>query len=426
MLGRAIAMSSGRHVLIVGGGVIGLCSAYYAALAGHHVTVVERGAPDHDSCSLGNAGMVVPSHFVPLAAPGAVTMGLKWMWNPASPFYIQPRLDWDLLSWSWKFFCSATRSHVERAAPLIRDLSFASRAAFVDLAQQHGNPFGLAERGLLMFCKTEQGLEEEAHAAEVARNLGVPARVLSPSEVSALDPGVRYDIAGAVHYPKDCHLNPREFVAWITQRLESLGVDLRFNTRAMGWSTEGDHITGLRTPTGEVKADEYVVAGGAWSPEVARPLGVKIPMQAGKGYSLTLPHPRQLPALCSIFTEARIAVTPMGDTLRFGGTMEIAGLDETIRPVRVRGIIQSVSRYFPEFTPADFDGIPVWRGLRPCSPDGLPYLGRLARWKNCVVATGHAMMGLSLGPITGQLVAQLLSRESPSLDLSLLKPERFG
>ncbi|MBI1842436.1 MAG: FAD-dependent oxidoreductase [Verrucomicrobia bacterium] len=419
-------MASSRSVLIVGGGVIGLCSAYYAALRGHQVTVVERGAPDHDSCSLGNAGMVVPSHFIPLAAPGAVALGLKWMWNPASPFYIQPRLDWDLISWSWKFLCSATRAHVQRSAPLLRDLSLASRTEFVELAREHGNPFSLAQRGLLMFCKTQHGLDEECRTAEAARAIGVPAEVLSPSEASARDPGVRYDIAGAVHYPKDCHLNPREFIAWMTGRLERLGVDLRFNTPATGWSLSGDRVIGVRVPTGELRADDYVVAGGAWSPETARPLGVRIPMQAGKGYSLTLPRPRQLPALCSIFTEARIAVTPMGNTLRFGGTMEIAGLNEEVRPVRVRGIIESVPKYFPEFTPADFDGVPVWRGLRPCSPDGLPYLGRLSHARNCVIATGHAMMGLSLGPVTGRLVAELLSNETPSMDLSLLNPERFG
>ena len=137
-------------------------------------------------------------------------------------------------------------------------------------------------------------------------------------------------------------------------------------------------------------------------------------------------RPRELPQLCSIFTEARVAVTPMGGTLRFGGTMEISGLNEDINPARVRGIVRAVPDYFPEFRPEDFTGITPWRGLRPCSPDGLPYLGRTGRFDNLVVSTGHAMMGLSLGPVTGQLVADLVSGIRPGLDLRLLDPDRFA
>ncbi|HAM73772.1 MAG TPA: FAD-dependent oxidoreductase [Verrucomicrobiales bacterium] len=419
-------MSESKHVLIVGGGVIGLCTAHYALERGHRVTLLERGPATHDSCSLGNAGMVVPSHFVPLAAPGAVALGLKWMWNPASPFYIKPRLDWDLLAWGWKFFRSANAAHVARSAPLIRDLSLASRALFADLAARHGDGFGFTPRGLLMFCKTPHALEEEARAAEQARSLGIPAEVLSAEAVAKLDPGVRYDIAGAVYFPKDCHLDPGRFIGAMTRSLVERGADLRFDSEVTDWSTSGDRVTGVETASGRVTADEYVVAGGSWSPGVARGLAARLPMQAGKGYSLTLKTPRQLPALCSIFTEARVAITPIGGALRFGGTMEIAGMDESINPVRVRGIIQAVPRYFPEFRPEDFEGVPVWRGLRPCSPDGLPYVGRLPRWRNASVATGHAMMGLSLGPITGRLMSEILSGDPPSMDLRLLDPSRFA
>lgn len=157
-----------------------------------------------------------------------------------------------------------------------------------------------------------------------------------------------------------------------------------------------------------------------------RSLGLKLPMQAGKGYSVTLTRPRQLPRLCSIFTEARVAVTPMGDTLRIGGTMELSGLDESIKRERVAGITESVPRYFPDFNADDFRDLPVWHGLRPCAPDGLPYVGRFARYENLVAATGHAMMGLSLAPITGKLVAEILSGEKPSLSLALLNPDRFS
>jgi len=207
--------------------------------------------------------------------------------------------------------------------------------------------------------------------------------------------------------------------------LEKLGTKFSWNTEVTGFTQHSTRITAARTTAGELEADEFVVCGGSWSPLLSRQLGLKLPMQAGKGYSMTLPKPRQLPQICAIFTEARIAVTPMGGALRFGGTMEIAGLNEAINPARVRGILKSIPRYYPEFTTQDFDGIEPWRGLRPCSPDGMPYVGRTARCPNLILATGHAMMGLSLGPITGRLVAEIVSDEKPGFDLTLLDPDRY-
>ena len=415
-----------KRIVIIGGGVVGLCTAYYSARRGFNVTVIERNAAQRDGCSFGNAGMIVPSHFVPLAAPGMVPLGLKWMWNPASPFYLKPRLDGDLFRWAFKFWCAANPRHVERSAPLLRDLSFASRECFEELAALPDADFGLVKRGLLMLCKTQHGLDDEARFAARANSLGVPAQVLDAKQTAALDPGARMDIAGSVLFPKDCHLVPQRFLATLEAECRQLGVEFVFDSPVTGWRREGSRIAAVRTARGEHAADEVVLCGGVWSDGLARELGLRIPMQAGKGYSLTLPKPRQLPQLCSILTEARCTVTPMNGALRVGGTMELAGLNEDINPVRVRGIVDSFCRYYPEFTPADFDGVKPWRGLRPCSPDGLPYVGRTSRFANLAIATGHAMMGLSLGPITGRLVAGILSGEKPAWDLSLLAPDRFG
>lgn len=415
-----------KRIVIIGGGVIGLCAAYYAARRGHEVTVIERKEAARDGCSFGNAGMIVPSHFVPLAAPGMVALGLKWMWNPESPFYIKPRCDWELWSWAFKFWRAATAGHVARSAPLLRDLNFASRACFEELAALPGIDFGLVQRGLLMLCATEHGLEEEAKFAAQANALGVPAEVLDARQAAARDPGVRMSVAGAVYFPKDCHLSPARFVASLEQLLRAAGVRFVWSAEATGWRCEGSRLAAVATSQGEIAADEFVVCGGSWSPRLAGALGLRLPMQAGKGYSLTLPQPPQLPQICSIFTEARLAVTPLGASLRIGGTMELAGLNEDINPVRVRGIIKSVPKYFPEFSARDFAGIQPWRGLRPCSPDGLPYLGRTAKFANLVIATGHAMMGLSLGPISGRLVAELVSGEKPSLGIELLHPDRHA
>jgi len=419
-------MSSGKSVVVIGGGVIGLCTAYYALRAGHRVTVVERGGPGHDGCSLGNAGLIVPSHFVPLAAPGMVGRGLRMMWNPESPFWIRPRPSGELLRWVWQFLRAANAAHLARAAPLLRDLHLASRRCYEELADRFGSGFGLVRRGALMLCHSEHGLREEAQTAEMARQLGLSAETLSPEEAVRLESGIEMDIAGAIYYPQDCHFVPDRFMAGLTQELRVGGAVLRWSTEAQGWRVNKDCVKALRTSDGDLTADEYVLAAGAWSSPLARALGLRLPLQAGKGYSLTLPQPRQRPTLSAILTEARVAVTPMGSGLRFAGTMEITGLDTDIHRRRVNGIIRSIPRYFPAYAPDDFRDVPVWSGLRPCSPDGLPYVGRSGRYRNLLVATGHAMLGMSLGPITGQLMADLLSDRKPSLDIGLLNADRYG
>ena len=417
-----------KQIVVVGAGVVGLATAHELACRGWDVVVLDRGAERRDGCSFGNAGMIVPRHFVPLAAPGMVWLGIKWMFDPESPFWIRPRFDRDLLEWGWRFWRAANPRQVARAEPLLRDLNLASRRCYEELAAEPEGigDFGLVKRGLLMLCRTERRLEEESHFAARANSLGMPAEVLGARETAARDPAITMDVAGSVFFPLDAHLAPERFVAALEAGCRNRGVEFRWGTDATGIVAEGRRLVGVATATGVVEADEVVLCGGAWSPALARGLGLRLPMQAGKGYSLTLPNPPQLPELCSICTEARLAVTPMGSHLRIGGTMEIAGLDERVDPRRVRGIVRSALAYFPALREADFAGIEPWKGLRPCSPDGLPYLGRTARFDNLVIATGHAMMGLSLAPITAEIVGQLVAGETPAHDIEILSPDRFG
>lgn len=412
-----------KHVVIIGAGVIGLCAAYYARQRGLKVTVVERLPRDRDGCSFGNAGMIVPSHFIPLAAPGMVALGLRWMWNPESPFYIQPRLSWDLAAWGWHFWRASTRDHVSRSAPFLRDLSFASRACFEELAHLD---FGLERRGLLMLCRTDHGLDDEATTASLARQLGIPAEVLDARQTAAREPGIAMSVAGSVYYPKDCHLNPRAFLSALQHELERKGVSFQWESNVIGWDADAWKLKAIRTDHGEIAGDEFVLCGGSWSSDLVSDLRIRLPLQAGKGYSLTMHNPRVVPNTCAILTEARVAVTPMNGALRFGGTMELAGMNENINHRRVAGIIRAVSEYYPQFSPDDFARIPPWRGLRPCSPDGLPYLGRTVFYDNLILATGHAMMGLSLGPISGRIVANILAGEPTGFDLRMLSPDRYA
>jgi len=415
-----------KRVLIVGGGIIGLCVAYYCARKGHAVMVLERGQPERDGCSFANAGMVVPSHFVPLATPGVIQLALRWMWNPESPFHVQPRFSAELLDWGWKLYRAATAARVAAAATVLRDLHLASRACFEEWVAQWGNEFELVERGLLMLCNTDHGLEQETRAAEYAHRLGIPAEILSPAAAAELEPDIRMAIAGAVYYRLDCHLTPARLMAVLRRELQTAGVRILHDTEVRGWRAGKIRVDAVETSAGALEADEFVLCAGIWSKELVRDLGLVLPMQAGKGYSLTLDAPPMRPRICALLSEARVAMTPMGESLRFGGTMELAGIDETVNPIRIRGIVKSVTRYYPDVRPSHFEQASIRSGLRPCSPDGLPYIGRFERFANLSTASGHAMMGVSLAPITGKLMAAIISDEPPSLSTAALRPDRYS
>lgn len=414
-----------RRVVVLGAGVIGLCTAYYAALEGHDVLVVERESEHHEGCSYGNAGLIVPSHIVPLAAPGMVGLALRWMWNPESPFYVKPRFDGQLFSWAWKFLRAANARRAEAAAPIIRDLNLQSRALFEELANRSADAFGLVKKGVVLLCNTQQGLDEEAANARKATELGLNVTVLDLPQTRALEPGLDMNIVGAVHYLQDAHMDPGKFMATLRRLAAEAGVRTQWNTTVRGWKANGRRVKTMLTNGNEIESDEFVLCGGSWSGETVAGLDVKLPLQAGKGYHFTLSQPPVMPGMGAILVEGRVAVTPMGDRLRFAGTMELDGLNERINPARLNGIRKTALRYYPQFKESDFADATIWCGLRPCSPDGLPFVGRLAAYENLSVACGHAMMGLSLGPITGKLLAEILSGRTPSQDLSLLNPDRY-
>lgn len=419
-----------RRVVVIGAGVIGLMSAHYLRRAGHEVVVVERDGRERNTTSYGNAGMIVPSHFVPLAAPGVVAQGIRWMADPKSPFYVKPRLSADLLGWGWRFWRAGTAGHVRRSSPLLLALNLASRDEYAGLAGELGADVAFERRGLTMLCATQRGLDDEAAVASMAGELGSRAEVLDAAGVRALEPGIDLAVVGGVHFPDDAHLDPTRLMEALQGRLERDGVEFRFGAKVAGFSEAGGRVTGVRLESGgtaaTVGADDYVLAAGAWSGAVARYLGVRMPMQPGKGYSITLERPSQRLAVPSILTEARVAVTRMGERLRVGGTMELAGFDPRPNETRVQGIVEAALRYFPSLGADEFAAPARWHGFRPCSPDGLPYLGRLRRHPNVVVATGHGMMGVSLAPITGRLVGELVAGGQPPLPLGSLAPERFG
>ncbi|CAH0994685.1 D-amino acid dehydrogenase [Emticicia aquatica] len=419
---------------IIGSGVIGLFSAYYLTQQGHKVTIIERTNGD-DGCSMGNAGMIVPSHFIPLAVPGMIEKGIRWMFNSESPFYVKPRLNLDLLSWGIKFYQAANKKQVERAMPALRDISLLSKSLYQDLAKTPNFDFAFEEKGLMMLCKTDHTFEEEIAVAKQANELGLKTKILNTNELHKLEPEVKPDVVGAVFYEGDAHLYPNQLVKNLKAYLEKQGVKFLYNTEVTGFEFEKDQVKSIKIQQKDndnchlstINIQHLIIATGSWSPILAEMLNIGLPMQAGKGYSVTYQQNvgKNL-NIPSILLEARVAITPMSDKLiRFGGTMEIGGLNDDINMNRVRGIIKAVPNYFPEYQIDMPKQEQVWYGLRPCSPDGLPYIGRTNKYKNLVVASGHAMMGLSLAPATGKLVQQIIDNQQTTIDIELYKPERY-
>jgi D-amino-acid dehydrogenase len=425
--------------IIIGSGVIGLFSAYYLNKQGYEVTIIERSNGD-DGCSLGNAGMIVPSHFIPLAVPGMIEKGIKWMFNSESPFYVKPRLNLDLLSWGLKFYQAANKKQVERAMPALRDISLLSKALYQDLAKTPDFDFSFEEKGLMMLCKTEHSFEEEVEVAHQANELGLKTKILTTKELHQLEPEVKPDVAGAIFYEGDAHLYPNQLIKNLKKHLQNKGVKFLYNTEVTGFEFEKSEIKKTKIKQivsnsnqnrtanhSELITHNLIIATGSWSPLLAEMLNIGLPMQAGKGYSITYDQNEgEKLNIPSILLEARVAITPMSANLiRFGGTMEIGGLNDAINMNRVRGIIKAVPNYFPDYQIAMPQKEQVWYGLRPCSPDGLPYIGRTNKFKNLVIASGHAMMGLSLAPATGKLVQEIIENQKNSIEIDLYKPERY-
>ena len=414
-----------KNVAIIGGGIIGLCTAYFLNNSGHEVTIFDKGDLN-DNCSVGNAGMIVPSHIIPLAAPGMVSKGIRWMFNSKSPFYVRPRLSNNLIRWGMKFYAHANHAHVLRSIPLLKELSTLSKQLYQELARKNDFQFGYNERGLLMLYKTSEVEKEEIEAAKLANKFGVLAQVLSLKEIQQLEPAVRLDARGGIYFPGDAHINPQLLINRLKEYVVARGVKIFSNTNIGDFIIKENKIHGVNV-LGQIKPfDDFVVATGAWSGHLCSRLGIDLPMQSGKGYSFTLSEVSRNIRIPTLLLEGRVAATPMGTSLRFGGTMEIGNTDRSINMNRVRGIVETIPKYYPEMNVDVPNEKAVWSGLRPCSPDGLPYIGKSSKLSNLIIATGHSMMGMSLGPATGKLVTEMVDEVPCSMDVGPFHPERFA
>lgn len=413
-------------VVVIGGGIMGLSSAWYLNASGHEVTVLDKSAFE-DNCSYGNAGYVCPSHFTPLATPGIVQQGLRWMLNPQSPFYIQPRFSWGLVDWGIKFMRSATPEKVAEAAVPLLDIGLFSKKMYEDWVKMPQFSFAYESKGLLEIFKTVKGGEHARHTVEKAHELGLQdTRLLDKEAMQQLEPQTSINALGAIHFQCDAHLYPNKLMAQLLADLTQKGVKLIKET-VTGFDAANGTIQNVLTEKGIYQADAIVLATGSWSREVAAKLKLSLPLVPGRGYSVTLedsPYTINHPI---VLIEGRVALTPMdGNKIRFGGTMEITSTQTPPRMNRVAGILAAVENYFPDFKIPLPPMEKVWYGYRPCSADGLPFIGRTRKWKNLIMATGHAMVGLSLGAGTGKLVSELINETQTSIPLKAFDPDRFA
>lgn len=382
-------------VAVVGGGAIGVCSALELARRGAQVTLYERGPELASGCSAGNAGLVCPSHSTPISNPTSLRNGLRWMWKTDSPFYLRPRPA--VLPWLVRFALAAR--HWEEGVHAIRTISLASLELHAKLAEELGTSF--ERTGTLSVYSTAEGL---AGMVAETEHSGLRHQVLDADGTRTLEPALVGPVVGSVYYPDEGMVDPLRFVETIGRAAAEAGVEIRTGTEVRSLD--------------EVRAETVVVAAGAWSGQL-----VDLPLEGGKGYHIDVERSGETPRIPVLVGEgsATVAVaTPLADRLRLSGTLELAGLDLSISQTRADAIHRAGERWFRGVA-----GRPVletWAGLRPCLPDGLPAIGRRGR---VIVATGHAMKGVALAPVTGRLVAQLAAGEEPGHDLALFDPNRF-
>ncbi|MCC7504542.1 MAG: FAD-dependent oxidoreductase [Saprospiraceae bacterium] len=430
---------------IIGGGIIGLSSAWYLNEAGWQVTVLERGDL-RDNCSFGNMGYLSPSHFVPLAAPGMVEKGMAWMFSTKSPFYVRPSLSPDLIRWGWRFMRSCTAAHVQKSARPLVDLLMLSKQLFAEWAASGEMDVQLEQKGCIMFYKTERLEHEETENARAAEQLGLQVEVLDREAARALEPDLQPDVRGGVWFKDDAHLYPNALMQQLPALLEKRGVRIVRQAEVSGFDKKNGKISAVRYQSAEGATQEevadqdlVVLAAGSWSPQIAKMAGESMLLMPGKGYSTTLDRPVKTLRHPCILLEAKVALTPWAGRLRIGSTMEIGAVNDRILFPRVKGLLEAVPRYLPGYQDdpgfrklTDWADLKsnlrekIWFGFRPVSADGMPYIGFAQKTPNLMIATGHAMLGLSLGAGTGKVVAEMASGKATSIPMEAFDPGRFA
>ena len=410
------------EVLIVGGGAIGLASALALAVDGRRVRVLEAGSVGCGA-SHGNCGTITPSHAPPLAAPGMVLQALRWMLTPGAPLYIKPRMDPALWRWLLRFASRCNRrdwraSALGRAA-ILND----SRARLADWVQRHGLQCEFAEEGVDYVFRDPGNFERNLRECEQLREFGVQSEAIDGRAYQAQEPALKDGVAGAIRFPGDARLRPDRYVAELAGVVRGLGGIIEEDCRVDALLPVTDAVI-ARTSRGERRAREAVIALGAWSPQLARMLGFRLPVQPGKGYSITYSRPTLVPRRPLSLRDRSVCVTAWGSGFRLGSTMEFSGYDTSLNETRLGMLERAAREYLHEPVGARVEE--RWYGWRPMSSDDMPAIGRVPGQHGVWLAAGHGMLGISMSAATGQLLADLMAGRDPAIDPAPYSPERFA
>jgi D-amino-acid dehydrogenase len=415
---------AGQSVIVVGGGVVGIACAHYLAEAGMEVTVIDKGSVA-GACSHANCGYICPSHVPPLTEPGAFGVALKSIVQPKSPFRVKPSLDPALWNWMWQFASRCTHQQVLTAGKHLQAILDASMDEYRRLIRDLEIECEWKEDGLLYVFLTERGLQGFANTDRMLTDhFGVSANRIEAAELPDFDPALRPGLAGAFHYPGDTSVRPDRLNRQWADRLRLNGVRFLENCELQTVAKAAGRVRHLITDRGDLSADHYVFSMGAWSARWSVQLQCRIPIQPGKGYSVTLPRPQPCPRHPILFPEHKVGVSPFEDGLRLGSMMEFSGYDESIPQTRIRQLRDSARPYL--VASVDGEARETWYGWRPMTWDSLPIIGRVPSLRNALLATGHNMLGLSLAPSTGRLIAELIRGAQPHIDVTPYCPSRFG
>ena len=418
-----LSPSKKSDILIIGGGVIGVCSAYYLLQEGFSVTLLEK-ERINAGCTYGNAGLLIPSDSLPVPGPGVLTQGLRWLLDSASPFYIKPSLDPGLLRWLWGFQGTCRDSAWKKAVPILTELSVESVTLFEELLDQENIACEYHREGLLLLFEKQDSFEEGQALVNKLGAYGIQGKSLTGRELQGRFPPARREVKGGIYFQPDVHLDPAVFTAELARRAEGQGLQLVENCEVLDFNLVNGSVQSVATTRGEFTPEQVVLAAGAWTEGLGEKLRLWVPIQPAKGYSITVDRPDGYPEIPLILDEVKVAVTPLGETLRFAGTLELVGLNLEINSRRVEAILSNAVRYL-DLDISKQPLVEIWRGLRPCTPDGLPVIGRSDQITNLILASGHCMLGVSQGTMTGKLVAEVAAEKPPGMDILAFHPDRF-
>ncbi|TWU10070.1 D-amino acid dehydrogenase small subunit [Novipirellula galeiformis] len=412
-----------RHVAIVGGGIVGIACAHYLNLQGHRVTVIDKGRVG-GGCSHGNCGYVSPSHALPLAEPGAIFSTIKAMLKPNPPLRIRPGLNVPLWKWLWNFSRRCNRSDWVQSGHAIHPLLTASMQLYSELIPSYELDCEWTKQGLLFVYKDAKALQAYAPIdALLRRDFDEPARLMSARELLEFEPALSDDVAGAWYFEHDAHLRPARLVASWRDSLLARGVVFIENQTLESVTESAGEAQSLKLSSQCIEADQFVIATGAWTPQLEKVLRFRVPIQPGKGYSMTMPRPAVCPQTPMILPERKVAVTPWETELRLGSMMEFIGYDSDISKKRLRLLTRAAADYLKSELPDSISE--TWCGWRPMTYDSTPIIGRCPSFSNVYLACGHNMLGLSMAPATGRMISELIAGEPTSLAAEPYQVERF-